>query len=87
MLDKNVQQTIYLNKFNKLLGNILHKTDFTEAILSFFAIPCIMIIAFYLFACSIAPIVNLNNQTFKVIVTLTGGMPTLFFYFRNQSKN
>jgi len=66
------------------LGNILHKAQFTEVFVIVIAIPLIMIIAFYLLACSIAPIVNLNNQTFKIIFTMAGGVPTLFFYLKDQ---
>jgi len=45
-----------------------------------------MIIALYLIACIIAPLVHLNNQAFRIIFTLAGGAPTLFFYQKNQIK-
>jgi hypothetical protein len=67
-----------------IIGIVLHKIHFAELILTILAIPLIMIIAIYLLACSIAPIVNLNNQTFKIIFTLAGGFTTLLFYFKKS---
>jgi hypothetical protein len=57
-----------------------------EVIITFIGIPLIILIALYLVACSIAPIVQLNNQPFRVIFTLAGGVPTLFFYSKSQLK-
>jgi uncharacterized membrane protein len=62
----------------------LSEAQFAEIIMTIIAIPIIMIISFYLLACSIAPIVDLNNQTFKVIFTLAAGVPTLLFYLKKQ---
>jgi len=64
----------------------LSEAQFAEIIMAIIAIPIIMIISIYLLACSIAPIVDLNNQTFKVIFTLAAGVPTLLFYLKNQIK-
>ena len=66
--------------------DILSEAQFSEMITTLIAIPIIMFIAFYLLACSIAPIVDLNNQTFKIIFTLAAGIPTLLFYLKNQTK-
>lgn len=64
----------------------MSEAQFAEIIMTIIAIPIIMIISIYLLACSIAPIVDLNNQTFKVIFTLAAGVPTLLFYLKNQIK-
>jgi membrane associated rhomboid family serine protease len=64
----------------------LGKAQVSEVIVTFFGIPLIILIALYLVACSIAPIAQLNNQTFRVIFTLAGGVPTLFFYSKDQIK-
>ena len=67
-----------------IIGDILSEAQFGEIIINIIAIPVIMFIGFYLLACSIAPIVDLNNQTFKIIFTLAAGVPTLLFYLKNQ---
>jgi uncharacterized RDD family membrane protein YckC len=64
----------------------LEEAKIGEVIVTFIATPLILIIALYLIACIIAPLVNLNNQTFRIIFTLAGGAPTLFFYQKNQIK-
>jgi hypothetical protein len=64
----------------------LEEAQVGEVIVTFIATPLIMIIALYLLSCIIAPLVHLNNQTFRIIFTLTGGAPTLFFYQKNQIK-
>jgi hypothetical protein len=62
------------------------KAKANDAIVTFIAIPLVMLIGYYLIACTIAPLVGLNNQTFKIIFTLAGGVPTLLFYSNNQIK-
>gem|GEM_PF-3275111 len=57
-----------------------------DVIVTFIATPLILIIVLYLLSCIIAPLVQLNNQTFKIIFTLAGGAPTLFFYQKTQIK-
>jgi len=64
----------------------LDEAQVGKVIVTFVAIPIIMIIALYLIACIIAPLVHLNNQAFRIIFTLAGGAPTLFFYQKNQIK-
>lgn len=63
---------------------ILQGAQFPEVIVTVIKITLITIIALYLLACSIAPIFDMNNQTFKIIFTLAAGVPTLFFYLKNQ---
>ena len=67
-----------------IIGDILSEAQFAETIMTIIAIPVIMFIVFYLLACSIAPLVDLNNQNFKVIFTLAAGIPTLLFLFKNS---
>jgi len=62
----------------------LHKKQFAHVVLTVIALPMIMVIALYLLACSIAPLVDLDNQAFKIIFTSAGGLPTLLFYFKNS---
>jgi len=50
------------------------------------SISLIIIIGFYLAACTIAPIVNLNNQAFRMIFTIVGGIPSILFYSKIQTK-
>ncbi len=64
----------------------MNEDQVSEVLVTFIAIPLIMIIALYLVACVIAPLVDLNNQTFRIIFTLAGGVPTLFFYQKSQIK-
>ena len=70
--------------YDNYLVDILDQAQFAEVILIVITIPIIMIIAVYLLACSIAPIVNLDNQIFKIIFTLAGVVPTLLFYLKSQ---
>jgi len=64
----------------------LGEDQVTDAIVIFIATPLILIIGLYLIACTIAPVANLNNQTFKIIFTLAGGIPSLLFYSKSQIK-
>lgn len=48
--------------------------------INFFALSLMIIIGFYLLACTIAPLVNLNNQTFKIIFTTVGGIPSILYF-------
>ena len=69
------------------LGNSLGEAQLIEAIETFIAIPLIIIIGYYLIACTIAPLVDLNNQTFRIIFTLAGGVPTLFLFKKSYKKS
>ena len=48
--------------------------------INFIALSLTIIIGFYLLACTIAPLVNLNNQTFRIIFTTVGGIPSILYY-------
>ena len=56
-----------------------------ETFFNFIATSLIIIIALYLLACTIAPVVNLNSQMFRVIFTIVGGVPSILFYSKNQT--
>jgi hypothetical protein len=64
----------------------LGESKINDVILTFVAVPLIIVIGFYLIACTVAPLAQLNNQTFKIIFTLAGGAPTLLFYSKGQIK-
>ena len=63
------------------------KIQANTSIVNFTAISLIIIIGLYLVACTIAPLVSLNNQTFRVIFTLVGGIPSILFYSKTQTKD
>ena len=67
-------------------GDFLGEAPLTDVIETFIAIPVIIVIGLYLLACAIAPLVDLNNLTFRLIFTLAGGVPTLIFYSKSQIK-
>jgi hypothetical protein len=64
----------------------LETAQVEETLVTFVAMPLIMIIALYLLACAISPLINLNNQTFRIIFTATNGAPTLFLYQKSKSN-
>jgi len=57
--------------------------------INFIAFSLTIIIGFYLLACTIAPLVNLNNQTFRIIFTTVGGIPSILYFsaFQTAYKN
>jgi hypothetical protein len=70
----------------KYMGDSVEEAKVGEVIVTFIATPLIMIIALYLLSCAIAPLIQLNNQTFRIMFTLAGGAPTIFFYQKNKIK-
>ena len=68
-------------------GDYLVEVHGINSIVRFTAMSLIIIIGFYLLACTIAPLVNLNNQTIRVILTLVGGIPSILFYSKIQTNN
>ena len=64
----------------------LGESEINDVIVTFVTIPLIIIIGFYLIACTVAPFAQLNNQTFKIIFTLAAGAPTILFYSKSQTK-
>ena len=57
-----------------------------KTIEDFVAIPLIIIIGLYMVASAIVPFINLDNQNFSIIFTLSGGIPTLTFFFKNKMR-
>jgi len=62
----------------------LDEAQIIKAIYNFVAIPLIIIIGLYLVASAITPFLNLNNQAFRIIFTLAGGVPTLIFFLQKE---
>ena len=54
--------------------------------INFIAFSLTIIIGFYLLACTIAPLVNLNNQTFRIIFTTVGGIPSILYFSAFQTN-
>jgi FtsH-binding integral membrane protein len=67
-------------------GDSLDEAQLIKAIYNFVAIPLIIIIGLYLVASAITPFLNLNNQAFRIIFTLAGGVPTLIFFFKKKMR-
>ena len=74
-------------KDSLVIRDSLSEAQVSHAIVNFTAISLIIIIGFYLVACTLAPLVNLNNQTFRLIFTLAGGIPSILFYSKIQTNN
>jgi len=68
------------------IGNTLGEIRVSDSILNLTAISFIIIIGYYLLASALGPLVDLNNQTFKVIFTLVGGIPSVLFYLKIQTN-
>ncbi|MDH5690173.1 MAG: hypothetical protein OEY81_01930 [Candidatus Bathyarchaeota archaeon] len=58
----------------------------SKAIEDFIVIPLIIIIGLYMMASAIVPFLHLDNQTFRIIFTLAGGIPTLAFFFKKKMR-
>ena len=63
----------------KMVENQLNK-----AFENFVAIPLIILIVIYMIASAIDPILNLNSQTFKVVFTISAGIPSLTLFIKKQ---
>jgi len=64
----------------------LGENQVSKTIEDFIAIPLIIIIVLYMVASAIVPFLNLDNQSFRIIFTLAGGIPTLTFFFKNKMR-
>ena len=58
----------------------------SKAVEDFIVYPLIILIVLYIVASAIVPFLHLNNQTFRIIFTLSGGIPTLIFFFKNKIR-
>ena len=63
------------------------ENQFSKAFEDFIAIPLIILIGLYMVASAIVPFLNLDDQTFRIIFTLIGGIPTLTFFFKKKCVN
>ena len=79
-IKKNIESAL-------VIGDSLGEVQVSYANVKFIANSLIIITVFYLVACSIAPLVNLNNQTFRVIFTLVGGIPSILFDSKVQTSD
>jgi len=78
------------NVINKKHSNqLFFGLQVSYAKINFIAFSLTIIIGFYLLACTIAPLVNLNTQTFRIIFTTVGGIPSILYFsaFQNDYKN
>jgi hypothetical protein len=55
-----------------------------KAIADFIVIPAIVLIGLYVTATIIDALLQLNNQTFRIIFTGVGGVPFFIYYFRRK---
>ena len=60
------------------------ESQLNKAIENFVAIPLIIIILIYMLASAIDPLLNINNQTFRIVFTVAGGIPTLTLFIRKK---
>jgi len=76
--------------FNKkcslnLKGEIsLGKSRVDKAVEDFIVIPAVVLIGLYVTAVIIDSMLQLNNQTFRIIFTGVGGIPFFIYYFRRK---
>jgi len=63
------------------------ESQLNEAVENFVAIPIIILIGIYMIANSVAPFLNLNSLTFKIVFTISAGIPSLaLFYMQKLNK-
>jgi hypothetical protein len=60
------------------------ESQLNNAIENFVAIPLIILIIIYMIACAIDPLLNINNQTFRILFTIIGGIPSLSLFFKKH---
>ena len=68
------------------MGDSVGENQVSKTIEDFIAIPLIIIIGLYMMASAIVPFINLDNQNFSIIFTLSGGIPSLTFFFKNKMR-
>lgn len=63
------------------------ESQLNDAVENFVAIPIIILIGIYMIANSVAPFLNLNSLTFKIVFTISSGIPSLaLFYMQKLNK-
>ncbi|PVX26521.1 MAG: hypothetical protein CW691_01165 [Candidatus Bathyarchaeum sp.] len=70
-----------------MLWVTLGERQLNETIENFVAMPLIILIGAYIAASAIDPLLNINNQTFKIAFTLVGGIPSILFFFKKRYIN
>lgn len=55
-----------------------------KAITDFIVIPVVVLIGLYVTASVIDSMLQLNNQTFRIIFTGVGGVPFFIYYFKRR---
>ena len=60
------------------------ESQLNDAVENFVAIPIIILIGIYMIANSVAPFLNLNSLTFKVVFTISAGIPSLALFFMQK---
>jgi hypothetical protein len=55
-----------------------------KAITDFIIIPMIVLIGLYITAALVDSMLQWNNQTFRTLFTLVGGIPALALYFKGK---
>jgi uncharacterized membrane protein len=55
-----------------------------KAIADFIVIPAIVLIGIYVAASLVDAMLQLNNQTFRILFTAVGGVPALAYYFKRK---
>jgi hypothetical protein len=79
---------IFFSKIYDILqGDALEKGQLNEAIENCVVIPLITLIGLYLIASAIDPLLQLNNQTFRITFTIAGGIPSLTLFFKKKIEN
>ena len=68
------------------MGDSLGENQVSKTIEDFIAIPLIILIGLYMVASAIVPFLHLDDQTFRIIFTLSGGIPSLTFFFKNKMR-
>ena len=62
----------------------MSESQLNDAVENFVAIPIIILIGIYMIANSVAPFLNLNSLTFKVVFTISAGIPSLALFFMQK---
>jgi hypothetical protein len=63
------------------------ESQLNDVMENFVAIPLIILIGIFMIATSVAPFLNLNSLTFKVVFTTSAGIPSLaLFYMQKLNK-
>ena len=65
----------------------MEKEQINKAIENCVAMPLITVIGLYLTASAIDPLLQLNNQTFRITFTIAGGIPSLTLFFKKKIEN